>query len=146
LRPLETDILLEVTMPNKSLRILIADAQHFNRLRIERLFNQLGYFRVAPVQSLDELLPLVEYGCEPLDLVLINGVMASEGLDLLNFFADNPQVHRAFIFNGQQAPLPPVAGNVQVSQAALPDLACITQLMSVVDRRLPFVGTVISVR
>jgi CheY-like chemotaxis protein len=146
LRPLETDILLEVTMPNKSLRILIADAQHFNRLRIERLFNQLGYFRVAPVQSLDELLPLVEYGCEPLDLVLINGAMASEGLDLLNFFADNPQVHRAFIFNGQQAPLPPVAGNVQVSQAALPDLACITQLMSVVDRRLPFVGTVISVR
>jgi CheY-like chemotaxis protein len=133
-------------MPNKSLRILIADAQHFNRLRIERLFNQLGYFRVAPVQSLDELLPLVEYGSEPLDLVLINGAMASEGLDLLNFFADNPQVHRAFIFNGQQAPLPPVAGNVQVSQAALPDLACITQLMSVVDRRLPFVGTVISVR
>lgn len=133
-------------MPNKSLRILIADAQHFNRLRIERLFNQLGYFRVAPVQSLEELLPLVEYGCEPLDLVLINGAMASEGLDLLNFFADNPQVHRAFIFNGQQAPLPPVAGNVQVSQAALPDLACITQLMSVVDRRLPFVGTVISVR
>ena len=55
-------------MPNKSLRILIADAQHFNRLRIERLLNQLGYFRVAPVQSLEELLPLVEYGCEPLDL------------------------------------------------------------------------------
>jgi len=133
-------------MPNKSLRILIADAQHFNRLRIERLFNQLGYFRVAPVQSLDELLPLVEYGCEPLDLVLINGAMASEGLDLLNFLGDNPQVHHAFIFNGQQASLSPVAGNVQVSQAALPDLACITQLMNVVDCRLPFVGTVISVR
>ena len=133
-------------MPNKSLRILIADAQHFNRLRIERLFNQLGYFRVAPVQSLDELLPLVEYGCEPLDLVLINGAMASEGLDLLSFFADNPQVHHAFIFNEQQTPLPRVAGNVQVSRTALPDLACITQLMSAVDRRLPFVGTVISVR
>ncbi|WP_223465837.1 chemotaxis protein CheY [Pseudomonas sp. GL-RE-26] len=133
-------------MPNKSLRILIADAQHFNRLRIERLFNQLGYFRVAPVQSLEELLPLVEYGCEPLDLVLINGAMANEGLDLLNFFADNPQVHYAFIFNEQQTPLPSVVGNVQVSQAALPDLASITQLMSAVDRRLPFVGTVISVR
>lgn len=133
-------------MPNKSLRILIADAQHFNRLRIERLFNQLGYFRVAPVQSLDELLPLVEYGCEPLDLVLVNGAMASGTLDLLNFFTDNPQVHHVFIFNEQQAPLPPVAGNVQVSQAALPDLASITQLMSAVDRRLPFVGTVISVR
>jgi CheY-like chemotaxis protein len=146
LRPLETDILLEVILPNKSLRILIADAQHFNRLRIERLFNQLGYFRVAPVQSLEELLPLVEYGCEPLDLVLINGAMASEGLDLLNFFTDNPQVNHAFIFNEQLASLPPIVGNVQVSQAALPDLVCITRLMSVVNRRLPLVGTIISVR
>ncbi len=133
-------------MPNKSLRILIADAQHFNRLRIERLFNQLGYFRVAPVQSLDELLPLVEYGCEPLDLVLVNGAMASGALDLFNYFANNPQVHHAFIFNEQQTQLQPVVGKVQLSQAALPDLASITQLMSVVDRRLPFVGTVISVR
>ena len=133
-------------MPNKSLRILIVDAQHFNRLRIERLFNQLGYFRVAPVHSLDELLALVEYGSEPLDLVLVNGAMPGGALDLFSFLADNPQVHHAFIFNEQQAPLPPVAGNVQVSQAALPDLASITQLMSAVDCRQPFVGTVISVR
>ncbi|WP_322615350.1 chemotaxis protein CheY [Pseudomonas sp. BIC9C] len=133
-------------MANKSLRILIADAQHFNRLRIERLFNQLGYFRVAPVQSLDELLPLVEYGCAPLDLVLVNGAMANGVLDLFNFLADNPQVHRGFIFNEQQVPLPPVSGKVQVSQAALPDLASITQLMSAIDRTRPFVGTVISVR
>lgn len=133
-------------MPNKSLRVLIADAQHFNRLRIERLLNQLGYFRVAPVQSLDELLPLVEYGCEPLDLVLVNGAMANGALDLFNFLADNPQVRHALVFNEQQAPLPSVSGNVQVSQAAVPDLGSITQLMSVVDRPLPFVGTVISVR
>lgn len=133
-------------MPNKSLRILIADAQHFNRLRIERLFNQLGYFRVAPVQSLDELLALVEYGCEPLDLVLVNGAMAIGALDLLSFLDDNPQVHHAFIFNERQAPLSTVAGKVQLSQTAVPDLASITQLMSAVDRRLPFVGTVISVR
>ncbi|MVW86465.1 chemotaxis protein CheY [Pseudomonas sp. PB101] len=133
-------------MPNKSLRILIADEQHFNRLRIERLFNQLGYFRVAPVQSLGELLPLVEYACEPLDLVLVNGAMANGSLDLPGFLADNPQVHHGFIFNEPQAPMPPVGGKVRVSQAALPDLASITQLMSVVERRLPFVETVISVR
>jgi len=133
-------------LPNKSLRILIADAQHFNRLRIERRFNQLGYFRVAPVQSLDELLPLVEYGCEPLDLVLVNGAMANGALDLFNFLADNPQVRHGFIFNEQQAPLSPAPGKVQVSRAAVPDLASITQLMSAVDRSLPFVGTVISVR
>jgi len=88
----------------------------------------------------------VEYAGEPLDLVLVNGAMASEGLDLLSFLADNPQVHHGFIFNDQQARVPPIAGKVQFSQAALPDLASITQLMSVIDCGVPFVGTVISVR
>lgn len=55
-------------MTNKALRILIADEQHFHRLKTERLFNQLGYYRVAPVHSLVQMLTLVEYGCEPFDL------------------------------------------------------------------------------
>jgi CheY-like chemotaxis protein len=76
-------------LPNKSLRILIADPQHFNRMKIERLFNQLDYFRVAPVQSLEELLNLVEYGCEPFDLLVINAGMAEGKLDLLDFCLDN---------------------------------------------------------
>jgi CheY-like chemotaxis protein len=62
-------------LSNKSLRILIADEQHFNRLRIERWFNQLNYFRIAPVQNLDELLSLVEYGGEPFDLLVINAAL-----------------------------------------------------------------------
>lgn len=84
-------------MPNKSLRILIADKQHFNRMKIERLFNQLGYFRVAPVHSLEELLNLVEYGCEPFDLLVINASMADGKLNLLDFCLDNRQVARADI-------------------------------------------------
>jgi hypothetical protein len=35
------------SMINKTLRILIADPQHFHRMKIERLFNHLEYFRVA---------------------------------------------------------------------------------------------------
>lgn len=133
-------------MSNKSLRILIADTQHFNRLRIERLFNLLGYFRVAPVQSLEELLRLVEYGSQPLDLVVVNGALAGGSLNLRSFFADNAQVRQAFIFNAQQSPLPAAEGRVQVSHLVLPDWVAISQLMSAVDQRLPFVGTVISVR
>lgn len=63
-------------MPNKALRILIADEQHFQRMRIERLFNRLDYYRVAPVRDLAELLTLVEYGSEPFDLVVINASLA----------------------------------------------------------------------
>ncbi len=137
-------------MSNKALRILIADAQHFQRMRIERLFNQLSYYRVAPVHSLEELLILVEYGCEPFDLVVINASMAGDAMNLLDFFRDNAQVRHAFIYEGQRAQLPPIPGceqqKIQVSHASLPDLASISRLMALIDRRLPSVGTVISVR
>lgn len=137
-------------MPNKSLRILIADPQHFNRLRIERCFNQLGYYAVAPVQSLEELLILVEYASEPFDLLLVNASLADGKLDLLDFCLDNRQLDHALIYDGQQARLPIIPAErgqkVQVSHAALADLALIKALMVRVDPVPPFVGTVISVR
>ncbi|MBB2885162.1 CheY-like chemotaxis protein [Pseudomonas umsongensis] len=105
-------------LPNKALRILIADEQHFHRLKTERLFNQLGYYRVAPVQSLAEMLNLVEYGCEPFDLVVINASLADGALDLPGFFLDNGQVHHALIYDGH---------------AQLPDLASVQRLMALID-------------
>jgi CheY-like chemotaxis protein len=137
-------------LSTKSLRILIADEQHFNRLRIERWFNQLGYYRVAPVQNLDELLTLVEYGCEPFDLLVLNAALAGGKLDLLGFCLDNRQLDRVLIYNGKQAQLPPIPAceqqKVQVSHALLPDLTALQRLMTIIDPCPPFVGTVISVR
>jgi DNA-binding NarL/FixJ family response regulator len=137
-------------LSNKALRILIADEQHFHRMKVERLFNQLGYYRIGPVHSLEELLNLVDYGCEPFDLVVINAALGGEVLNLLDFLRDSPQVQHALIYHGQQAQLPVIPAcvqqKVQVSHGALPDLACIQRLMAVIDPRLPFVGTVISVR
>ncbi|WP_213941656.1 response regulator [Pseudomonas sp. dw_612] len=127
-------------MPNKALRILIADDQHFHRMKIERLFNSLDYYRVAPVHSLAEMVTIVEYGCEPFDLVVINASLADGAMDLQGFFLGNPQVHHALIFNGQQAQLPPIPlcewQKLQVSHALLPDLACIQRLMTIIDRPL----------
>lgn len=146
----ESDTLPGAHVSNKALRILIADEQHFQRMRVERLFNRLDYYRVAPVQSLAELLTLVDYGCVPFDLVVINASLAGEALDLLAYFHDHPQVHHAFIYNGGLAQLPPIPAcgqqRIQVSHAALPDLASVQRLMSIVDPALPLVGTVISVR
>lgn len=110
----------------KSLRILVADEQHFNRLRIERGFNQLGCFGVAPVQSLEELLTLVEYASEPFDLLVVNAALAGGKLDLLGFCLDNTQLKRVLIYDGQQARLPAIPTEkprkVQVSHAVLPDV------------------------
>ena len=129
-------------MINKNLRILIADEQHFHRLKTERLFNQLGYYRVAPVQSLVEMLTLVEYGCEPFDLVVINASLADGALNLLGFFLDNGQVHHALIYDDRPAQLSPtpaagvkqkVQQKVQVSHGARPDLVSIQRLMALID-------------
>lgn len=135
-------------MPNKALRILIADEQHFQRMRIERLFNQLGYYGVAPAQNIEELLTLIEYGDMAFDLVVVNASLSGEALNLPDFFHDNPQVRQALIYDAAQVPPGPVSGQhkVRLSDAVLPDLACIQRLMMTVDPRLPFVGTVISVR
>lgn len=124
-------------MINKTLRILIADPQHFHRMKIERLFNGLEYFRVAPVQSLLELLTLVDYGCEPFDVVVINAELAAGSLDLPGFFLNNPQVRHALIYNEPSAPAPTPAGfaqeNLQISPVALPNAAAIKHLMARVD-------------
>ena len=124
-------------MSNKALRILIADPQHFHRMKIERLFNALGYYRVAPVQTLGELLTLVDYGCEPFDVLVINAELAAGSLDLLGFLLDNPQVRHALIYNEPSAPLQAVAGfaqeNAQISPAPLPSSALIEQVMARVE-------------
>ncbi|MBR7197022.1 MULTISPECIES: chemotaxis protein CheY [Pseudomonas] len=124
-------------MSNKALRILIADPQHFHRMKIERLFNALGYYRVAPVQTLGELLTLVDYGCEPFDVLVINSELAAGSLDLLSFLLDNPQVRHALIYNEQSAPLQALAGfaqeSAQISPTPLPNLQLIGQVMARVE-------------
>ena len=36
-------------MPDKSLRILLADAHPMQLLQLEKMLNGMGYFRIAPV-------------------------------------------------------------------------------------------------
>lgn len=125
-------------MLNKALRILIADEQHFHRMKVERLFNQLGYFRIAPVNSVEELLSLVEYGCEPFDLLMISASMtAGFDLDVLASCVDNEQIRQGFIYDGQHAQLAPIQARhrqkIQVNLARTPDFESVRRLMKSID-------------
>lgn len=111
-------------MIHKDLRILIADPQHFQRMMIERSFNRLGYYRVAPVQSLVELLTLVDSECTTFDVVLANAELGAGALDLAGYFLDNSQVRHSLIYN---EPL---------SDAGAPDLQAIECLMSRLEASL----------
>ncbi|MGE7955427.1 hypothetical protein ACQKQA_02320 [Pseudomonas sp. NPDC089530] len=102
-------------MPNKRLRILIADSSCTQSVRIERLLNGLGYFRVAAVLSFRELVTLTHYSCEPFenfDLLLLSGELAfAAGVDAGAFCLGNPQVRHALIYGGRtERPLPVLLG------------------------------------
>ncbi|CAI8936004.1 Chemotaxis protein CheY [Pseudomonas sp. IT-P2] len=123
-------------MTDKTLRILIADLQHFHRMKIERLFNGLNYHRIAPVQNLAELLTLVDYGCQPFDVLVVNAELASGIADLPGFLFDHPQIRRALVY-GAPADSTGVPGHFEAkiitSPAALPSFDEIEQLMTSVE-------------
>lgn len=89
-------------MATRNLRILIADDQCSQRIRLEKILNRLGYYCVAPVQSFSELLTLTHYACEPselLDVLLINMALArAAGIDIAHFCYRKPHVRNALVY------------------------------------------------
>ncbi|NBF11483.1 chemotaxis protein CheY [Pseudomonas sp. Fl4BN1] len=125
-------------MTNKTLRILVADDQHFQRLKIEKILNQLGYFRIAPVQSFDEIEILTCLASRPFDLLIISTTLVAERkIDLDAFCRDNPLIHHALIYDNQQAQLPPMPQPlppaVQISLPGAPGSESLRQLMAIID-------------
>ena len=126
-------------MTDKTLRILIADLQHFHRMKIERMFNGLDYYRIAPVQNLAELLTLVDYGGQPFDVLVINAELAAGMADLRGFLFDHPQIRRALVY-GEPADSSGVSRRFGVkiisSPEAVPSIRAIEQLMTWVESSL----------
>lgn len=132
-------------MIHKSSRILIADEQHFFRLRIERVLNQLGFHRIAPVQSITELRRLVEYAHAPFDVLIINEKFSAQNsFSPLTFCLDAPQILSALIYGSESL----VAGSfircgkVTICDAAFIDRAELQWIMSSTDDPIPVQDTV----
>jgi|APAra7269097451_1048561.scaffolds.fasta_scaffold00407_21 DNA-binding NarL/FixJ family response regulator len=125
-------------MTNKTLRILIADDQHFQRLKIEKILNQLGYFRIAPVHSFDEIETLTCCPSKPFDLLIISTALVADlDIDLEAFCRDNPLIHHALIYDNQQAQLPPMPEPlppaVRISLPGAPGSESLKYLMTMID-------------
>ena len=86
-------------MSHKAMRIMIADPQHHQRLRLERDCNEQGCYAIAPVSSLDELLILLGCGDRAFDLVLINASLGGRtGFNLSTYCQDHPLIRQAIIY------------------------------------------------
>ncbi|QJI31259.1 response regulator [Pseudomonas sp. ADAK18] len=88
-------------MPTPSLRILIVDDQPAQRLSIEKMLNQQGYHRIAPVATFAELLAMVEGAIEPFDLLVINSALGADAtFNLDDFFRNCPAIRHTLVYDG----------------------------------------------
>ena len=138
-------------MANKTLRILIADAHPCQRLQLERLLNGLGYYRIAPVESFEELQRLVLSALQPFHLLLGNIELASHvGVDLARFCRVSTQIQHALLYHSNQLQVPLVPQTerqaVSMSLPQVPDNEALEAFMAIIDSplqvgRLPLPGT-----
>jgi CheY-like chemotaxis protein len=132
-------------MANKTLRILIADAHPCQRLQLERLLNGLGYYRIAPVDSFEELQRLVQCALQPFHLLLGNIELASHaGVDLVRFCRVSAQIQHALLYHSSQLKVPAVPQAerhaVSLSLPQVPDNEALESFMAIIDAPL-LVGT-----
>ncbi len=125
-------------MSNKALRLLIADAELLQRIKIEKMLNQLGYHRIAPLSSFDELQALTRSGVVAFDLLIINTALVhSRQVNLLKYCHDNPLIRHTLIYDGQCAQRSVVSVSVSqtlhLSLSQSPDFNSLRRCMEIVD-------------
>ena len=125
-------------MTNKTLRILIADEHPHQRLQLEKLLNGLGYYRIAPVESFEELQRLVQCALQPFNLLLGNIELASHaGVDLARFCRVSTQIQHALLYHSQHLKVPVVPQTerqaVSVSLPQVPDNDALQSFMAIID-------------
>ena len=120
-------------MPNKALTILIADEQHLQRLYIEKMLNQLGYYRIVPVQTFDEVLILTAIPTEPFDVLIINaGLAASEG-GVLAYQEQHPQIRHVLVYDIRDLGTPAATATLLVRLPGAPDSVNLEHFMDIID-------------
>lgn len=128
-------------MPNKSMRILIADEHPSQLLQLEKMLNGLGYYRIAPVENFDDLQRLVQAALQPFSLLIGNIDLASHaGVDMARFCKASLQVQHALLYHSQHLKVPAVPASqrqaVSVSLPKVPDSETLESFMSIIDAPL----------
>ncbi|MEX5543145.1 chemotaxis protein CheY [Pseudomonas poae] len=115
-------------MPNKALTILIADEQHLQRLHIEKMLNQLGYHRILPVQTFEEVQILTAIPAEPFDVLIINAGLAAQAR------GPHPQARHVLVYD--HLDVASVAGTTPTLLVRLPgapDTVNLEHFMDIID-------------
>jgi len=121
-------------MPNKALTILIADAQHLPRLSIEKMLNQLGYYRIVPVQTFEEVLILTALPAEPFDVLIFNAGLVTSDDEVAAFQQQHPQIPHVLVYDDQErSPAAVATPSLVVRLPGVPDSINLEHFMDIID-------------
>ncbi|MFO2462304.1 chemotaxis protein CheY [Pseudomonas sp. 15FMM2] len=114
------------------------DDQPAQRLSIEKMLNQQGYHRIAPVACFKELQAMLENAIEPFDLLLINSDLAADfALDLDDFFRHCPAIRHTLIYKNlplhEQVMVLAPSSKVIKTLSRPPDNQALKNLMQMID-------------
>lgn len=124
-------------MVNKALRIMIAESRHPEALMIERMLNQLGYYRIVPVQSVSELETLSQCLGPELDVLIADARLiasATESPASVVGQCQNALFYESQALGEQLAELDPHRVTVQLHGGV--DVASLGNFMALIARRV----------
>lgn len=120
------------------MRILIADEHPMQLMQLEKMLNGMGYYRIAPVESFEDLQRLVQSALQPFNLLVGNIDLASHaGVDLERFCRVNTQIQHALLYQSQHLKVPAIPSSqrqaVNVSLPKVPDNETMQSFMAIID-------------
>ena len=130
-------------MNNKSLRILIVEAQHLEQLFLERVMNSLGYYRIAPMTSITEAMIAIRDAVVPFDLLIVNAEQeCCADFDLVPYCQNAEKLRHSIIYKCNVAQDLPESfqrsGDVHMTVNHRLDVQILKQVMKLVDPPAPY--------
>jgi hypothetical protein len=122
-------------MATPQLRIVLVDADHSRRMSIEKNLSCLGYHRVLPVCSLNELFVILDNAIDTFDLVVANEEIASiSGIKLDHVLHHYTCVKYSLIYKGVELQVPhSLFSSSQFTASGIPDRPVLELVMSRIE-------------
>lgn len=103
-------------MPNKELRIIIADTSRSRLIQVEKSLNRIGYYRILPVQSFEDLRVLSQEFNDPFDVLIANmGLTSNTEIDLTLFCQTTRNIDHALLYGNHPIELTTVSYTTPLS-------------------------------
>jgi hypothetical protein len=98
------------------------------------MLNQLGYYRIVPVQTFEEVLILTALPAEPFDVLIFNAGLVAGEVAVAAFQQQHPQIPHVLVYDDQALNAPASAmQSLVVRLPGTPDSVNLEHFMDIID-------------